>query len=133
MGGVQGEGKGMTDFTTKNPGMPPVRHKPGKLGGQAAERGAKPGPSGSGASSSSRGGVTSPSRLTARGSGKESAAPPPADPETSDFRHAIVAAQYENMRRLGRDIPFGNWLIHNGHYRELLPNHGRPFDLFMDA
>jgi hypothetical protein len=118
-----------TNFTTKNPGMPPVRHKPGKMGEQAAASGVKQGQR---TSTPSRGGATSPSRLTAGGSGNTQAAPPPA-PEQSDFRHAIIAAQYENMRRLGRDIPFGVSLILNGHHRDILEEGKRPFDLFMDA
>ncbi len=121
-----------TNFTTKNPGMPPTRPKPGKLGEQAAAHGIKSGAAGGRkAPDSERGGVTSPSRLTARGDGASVAAPPP--PEQSDFRHAIIAAQYENMRRLGRDIPFGVSMILNGHYRDVLEEGKRPFDLFLDA
>jgi hypothetical protein len=122
-----------TNFTTKNPGMPPTRTKPGKMGEQAAAKGVKSGSQKGGltdAHGPSRGGVTSPSRLTAQGSGGASAAPPP---EQSDFRHAIIAAQYENMRRLGRDIPFGVSLILNGHHRDILEEGKRPFDLFLDA
>lgn len=58
-----------------------------------------------------------------------SAAPPP---ETSDYRHLILAAQHENMRRLGREIAFGNSLILNGDYRRILPAGQRPFDWFLD-
>jgi hypothetical protein len=119
-----------TNFTTKNPGLPPVRHKPGTLGSDAAKKGAKPGPSGSGASSPSRGGGTSPSRLTAKGGGKTA---PPSEEEPPDYRHAILAAQFHNMRGLGRDIPFGASLIRNGHYRDMMPQGQRPFDLFMDT
>jgi hypothetical protein len=119
-----------TNFTTKNPGMPPSRTKPGKMGEQAAAKGLKASASGPQPSKSSRGGVTSPSRMTAKGGG-DAAAPQP--PEQSDFRHAIIAAQYENMRRLGRDIPLGVSLIHNGHYRDILEPGKRPFDLFLDG
>jgi hypothetical protein len=120
-----------TNFTTKNPGMPPSRAKPGKMGEQAAAHGVKQAQRGS---NPERGGVTSPSRLTAKGGGNNQAAPPPPQPpEQSDFRHAIIAAQYENMRRLGRDIPFGISMILNGHYRDVLEEGKRPFDLFLDA
>lgn len=44
----------------------------------------------------------------------------------------MAAAQHENMRRLGRDIPFGTWLLLNGHHRELIPN-GHPYDIFIDT
>ena len=82
-------------------------------------------------SSPARGGVTSPSRTASGpGGGDASAVPSPEEPEQSDFKHAIVAAQYQNMRGLGRDIPFGVYLIRNGHHRELVD---RPFDLFLDA
>jgi hypothetical protein len=102
------------------------------MGAQAAERGVKEAGK-SGQPKPSRGGATSPSRLMASGGrGTERGnAPPP--PEQSDYRHAIVAAQYENMRRLGRDIPFGVSMILNGHYRDVLEEGKRPFDLFMDA
>ena len=116
-----------TSFTTKNPGLPPSRPKPSKLGEQAAAHGVKQGQR---ASNPTRGGGTSPSR-TAQGGGAATPAPPP--PEQSDFRHAIIAAQYENMRRLGRDIPFGVSMILNGHYRSVMEEGQRPFDLFLDA
>jgi hypothetical protein len=99
------------------------------MGQQAAKRGAKASAAGPQPSGSPRGGVTSPSRLTARG-GAALPAPPP---EQSDFRHAILAAQYQNMRQLGRDIPFGISMILNGHYRDILDEGQRPFDLFLDS
>ena len=117
----------MTDFSTRNPGLPPTRHKPSNMGAQAAARGAKAKAPGPQPSSSPRGGMTSPTR-TAKGSGATPSAPQPK--EQSDFKHAVVAAQYQNMRQLGRDIPFGVYLIRNGHYREIAP---KPFDLFLDS
>jgi hypothetical protein len=126
----------MTEFSTPNQGNPPTRFSPaaGQIGQQAAMRGTKAGASGSQPSGSSRGsGLTSPKPRAPKGGEGSQKRTPPSEPETSDFRHTIVAAQYENMRRLGRDIAFGHYLLLNGHYRELMPNNARPFDLFLDT
>jgi hypothetical protein len=120
----------MTQFSPDN-GKPPVRFSPGagQTGAQAAMQGMKGGGKGTPSPSPSRGRRTDLPSGQGKGGGAKSPAP---TPETSDYRHLILAAQYENIRRLGREIPFGNWLILNGHYRDVMGNDGHPMDWFRD-
>lgn len=122
----------MTIFSADN-SKPPVRFSPGpgQVGVQAAMQGMKGGGKAARESSPSphRGRRTDLPSGPGKGGGAKGPAPPPA---TSDYRHLVLAAQYENIRRLGREIPFGNWLILNGHYRDVMGSEGRPMDWFRD-
>jgi hypothetical protein len=90
--------------------------------------------SGDGTSSSKRGrGVTSLPAASGQAGPAGAASPKAPPPETSDYRHFIRAAQWENLRRLGRDIPLGISLILNGDYRELMPEGKQPYDWFLDS
>lgn len=122
----------MTDFSTGGSRLTPKHFSsgPGQVGAQAAMRGAKGGQRA--APPSHGGGKTSPPSTSPKGGGSPAPAPQPDQPEPSDFRHLMAAAQHQNMRQLGRDIPFGTWLLLNGHHRELIPD-GHPYDVFVDS
>jgi hypothetical protein len=96
-------------------------------------RGVKGGGGGSGKASPQRpsGGRRSISPATPqRAGGDVSASPQPEAPP--DYRPYILAAQHENIRRLGRDISFGVSMILNGDYRQVMEEGQRPFDWFTD-
>lgn len=113
---------------------PPVRFRPGpgQVGVQAAISGSRRGNRGDGNARSAGGGRTiSPASPQRAGGGLAAPAQPDA-PEPADYRHLILAAQHENMRRLGRDIPLGISMILNGDYRQVMDEGQRPFDWFLD-
>lgn len=112
---------------------PPARFSPGpgQIGVQAAMRAGR-GSQGDGTPPRARGLRTDLPGATNSARASGGAASPASPPETSDYRHLVAAAQWENMRKLGREIAFGNSLILNGDYRSILPNGQRPFDWFLD-
>lgn len=64
------------------------------------------------------------------GLGLPSMAPPE---KPSDFRHLVRLAQYQNMKDLGHDAPFGIHAINNGDFRQLFEPGQVPFDWFLDT
>lgn len=55
-------------------------------------------------------------------------------PETpQDYRHLIVLGQYQNMKDLGHDAPFGIQAINNGEFRRIFKPGTMPYDWFWDS
>lgn len=55
-------------------------------------------------------------------------------PETpQDYRHLVVLGQYQNMKDLGNDAPFGVQSTNNGEFRRVFPPGRVPYDWFLDS
>lgn len=124
----------MTQFSVDH-GAPPARFKPGpgQIGQAAAMKahrgGGKP-PGGGKVSGKGGGGSGSDHSLGLPGA----PAPGPEASPPADNRHLMILAQHQNMKQLGRDIPFGIWATNTGLFRQLGMQPGQqPFDLFDDT
>ncbi len=121
----------MTDFSSEH--APPRRRfrpGPGQVGQHAGLQATKQ-PAAGGSRPAARGG---------EGRGRPNLGlpntPPPQAPSgeeapPTDHRHLVAAAQYANMKDLGRDSPFGVWFINNGHFRQLFEPGQVPYDWFQ--
>jgi len=122
----------MSEFSSDR-SNPPVRFRPGpgQVGVQAAIRGTR-GHRGDETPRSAGGRRPISPASPQRAGGGAATTPAQPDAEAPDYRHLVLAAQHENMRRLGRDIPFGISMILNGDYRQVMDEGQRPFDWFLD-
>lgn len=108
---------------------PPLRFRPapGQLGQSAAMQLQRPG--------QGKGG----GRKAQQGQSKESgaAASPLGLPgkieQESNNNHLTAAMRYENIKRLGREVPFGLWAVHSGEFARLAPPGMAPHDWLEDA
>jgi hypothetical protein len=109
---------------------PGNRFRPGpgmvgtKAGLQAGRQPAKP-----------EGGASRPKGRASgeRGQGLGLPATPAPQAEPQDYRHLAVLGQYENMKDLGNDAPFGIQAINNGEFRRIFKPGMMPFDWFLDT
>jgi hypothetical protein len=92
-----------------------------KAGLQAGRPVAKPSASSSKSAAPARGGV--PLGLPAM----------PAAETPQDYRHLIVLGQFQNMKDLGNDAPFGIQATNNGEFRRILKPGTMPYDWFWDT
>jgi hypothetical protein len=118
-----------TDFQREHQ-TPGGRFRPGpgavgtKAGLQAGRAAAKPDAGGGRPKSRQSGGGGG-------GLGLPAQAPPEAAPP--EYRHLLVLGQYENMKDLGNDAPFGIQAINNGEFRRIFKPGMMPFDWFLDT
>lgn len=118
----------MPEFSSDQPG-PAARFKPGpgQLGEHAALQGTRS-PGGG------RAHPASPRQRQAHGGGQVRQAGrehSQGQAQEQDQRHLVYGLMHLNAQRLGRDVPFGLWALHNGYFGELAPGH-QPVD-WLDA
>lgn len=113
-------------FSPDNAG-PPTRFRPGpgQTGAAAGQQALKPKRGGGGGAQGKRtaGSAASP----ALGLPSLEQAP---QPEPDLTGPAMLVARWKNAVRLGRDIPFGAWLIRSGEANQLLKPGQQAFDVF---
>lgn len=106
-------------FSRDNPGpRPRFRPGPGQLGEHAALQVGRP----------SRQATPTPRRTRQRDVPRANGLGLPAPPEQKvDDGHLLYGLRHLNSVGLGRDLPFGLWALHNGHFPELAKGQ-QPFD-----
>lgn len=107
----------MSEFSRDSPGpQPRFRPGPGQTGEHAALQALRPPPQhrqqAHGARQARGGGGQRQSSPLGMGQRQE---------QEPDNSHLLYAAMHENSQQLGRELPFGLWALHNGHFSDLAP------------